>query len=233
MTAHRKMPNTFRLAATLVLCGSATLLAGCSQEFASVDDNYVAAFSEERYPISVVDKPFKLTIPARTGKVANDDMKRLVSFARAAQGKGASPVIVSYPSGSRKAAAASREAVIILRNQGVQPDMIRRATYNGKSDIVALSFTQRVAETKPCGNWPQNLGNVAKNEPWHDFTCSSQNNLAAMVTNPNNFIEPARTVRRDAAAQMPAVETYQSGAWTTPGNTGSESGGTNTDPQAP
>jgi pilus assembly protein CpaD len=225
MTAHPKMPNAFRLAATLLLCGSATLLAGCSQEFASVDDTYVPAFSEERYPISVVDKPYKLTIPARTGKIANDDMNRLLSFARAAQGKGASPVIVSYPSGSRKAAAASQEAVIILRNQGVQPDKIRRATYNGKSDVVALSFTQRVAETKPCGDWSQGLSTHSKNEPSPNFTCANQSNLAAMVSNPDNFIEPSRPGSRDAAGQIPALQTYQSGTWTSSSNSGNALGG--------
>lgn len=220
MTAHRKMPNTFRLAATLLLCGSATLLAGCSQEFASFDDTYVPAFSEERFPISVVDKPFKLTIPTKTGKIANDDMTRLVSFARAAQGKGASRVTVSYPSGSRKAAAASQEAVNILRSQGVQPAMIRRAAYKGKSDVVALSFTQRVAETKPCGNWSRDVSTSAKNEPTPDFTCSNQNNLAAMVANPDNFIAPSRPTSRDSAGQIPAIQSHQAGTWTSPVNSG-------------
>lgn len=218
MSANRKMPNAFRLAATLLLCGSATLLAGCSQEFASVDDVYVPVASDDRFPISVVDKPYKLTVSAKSGKLAADDMNRLASFARDARSKGASPVIVSYPSGSKKAAGVARQAAEMLRRQGVDQSMIRRATYNGKSDVVALSFTRRLAETKPCGDWSQDLSTNSKNESFPDAGCSIQNNLAAMAVNPDDFLDPRLSSPRPADARTTAIQNHQSGAWTNPAN---------------
>jgi pilus assembly protein CpaD len=216
MTTNRKMPNVLRFAVTLVLCGPAVLLAGCSQEFASVDDMYVPVASDERFPIEVTDKPFKLNLSAKAGKLANDDVNRLVSFARAAQAEGATPVIVSYPSGSRKARGVSQQAMQILQGQGLEQARIRSATYNGKSDVVLLSFTRKTATTKECGDWSQDLGKSSKNEPHSNFGCFMQNNLAAMATNPEDFIAPPATGPASAAPRTLAMERYQSGAWSTP-----------------
>jgi len=46
-----------------------------------------------------------------------------------------------------------------------------------------------------------------------------------MVYNPDNFIEPSRPGGRDAAGQIPALQTYQSGTWTSSSNSGNALGG--------
>jgi pilus assembly protein CpaD len=216
MTTIRKMPNVLRFAVTLVLCGPAVLLAGCSQEFASVDDTYVPVASDERFPIEVTDKPFKLNVSASAGKLANEDVNRLVSFARAAQAEGATPVIVSYPSGSRKARGVSQQAMQILQGQGLEQARIRSATYNGKSDVVQLSFTRKTATTQECGDWSQDLSLSTKNEPYPNFGCAMQNNLAAMVVNPEDFVAPPATGPGTAAARIDAIGRYRTGVWTNP-----------------
>lgn len=218
MTNNRRMPKSVRLATTLLLCGKAALLAGCSQDFASVDDAYVPVLAEERFPIEVTDKPFKLSVSARAGNLANEDINRLQSFARAAQSDGASPVIVSYPSGSTKAKGVSQQAVQVLTSQGLDQSRIRTTIYTGKTDVVALSFTRKTASTKECGDWSENLANNAKNEPYPNYGCFLQNNLAAMVTNPEDFIAPATPGASTAASRTFAIERHQSGEWTSPAN---------------
>lgn len=218
MTHPLKIPNALRFAATLLLCGPAVLLAGCSQEFASVDDIYVPVTSDERFPIQVTHKPFKLNVSASAGKLSNQDVNALVSFAQAARSNGASPVIVSYPSGSRKAKSVSREAVQVLRNQGLELGRIRSASYDGKSDVVNLSFTRKIAATEKCGDWSQDLSKNSKNEPYLNYGCFMQNNLAAMVVNPEDFVTPPATGPAPAVARSTALESYQSGEWTDQAN---------------
>jgi pilus assembly protein CpaD len=197
----------------LLLLLPASLLAGCSQDFASYDDVYVPQLTEQRYPIEVVDRPVKMTLPANRGPLPTAEVDRLARFARAARENATSPVAVAYPSGSASARGVSQQAVRVLVSQGVPRSRIQTASYKGSSDVVALSFTRRIAETKPCGDWSRNIANDPNNVPDPNFGCAIQNNYAAMVKNPEDF-ERARTMGPTyAASQSANVGTYQSGEW--------------------
>jgi pilus assembly protein CpaD len=72
---------------------------------------------------------------------------------------------------------------------------------------VVLEYPKIVASAGPCGRWPNDLGPAAgldymTNDPYYNFGCSGQHNLAAMVDEPSDFIEPRAetppyTPRRD------------------------------------
>lgn len=213
----RKIPLPMtRAAATLLLLLPASLLAGCSQDFASSDDFYEPQLVQQRFPIEVVDRPVKMTLPAAPGRLPESEVDRLASFARAARENATSPVSVAYPSGSAHARGVSKQAVRVLLAQGVPRSRIETASYNGTSDVVALSFTRRIAETKPCGDWSRNIANNPNNEPFPNFGCAMQNNFAAMVSNPEDF-ERARAMGPTyAAGQSRAVGEYQNGRWSRP-----------------
>ena len=58
-----------------------------------------------------------------------------------------------------------------------------------------LNYPLTVAEAGPCGLWPDDLGpsNDAKhfeNRQYYNFGCSQQRNLAAMVENPADLVQP-------------------------------------------
>jgi pilus assembly protein CpaD len=188
-------------------------VAGCSQDFASVDDVYVPASTEERFPIQVLEAPVKMTVPARAGALASEDVSRIAAFARAMKAGASSPLVVSHPAGSARASAVSRQAVKVLVSEGVPRSKIHVASYDGKSDVVSLSFTRKAAATKPCGDWSENLALDQYNEPYPDFGCSVQNNSAAMAANPADFEEPRRMDPAYSMGRMPAMERYDSGAW--------------------
>lgn len=200
----------------LLLLAPIPLLAGCSQDFASVDDVYVPAMTEDRFPIEVVERPVKLNVSAASGALGAQDTQHLVSFARVAGQAGSSPVRVGYPASSAKARGVSQQAVRVLMAQGVPRSMIHVSSYQGKSDLVSLSFTRQVAATKPCGDWSKNLGVNPENEPAPDFGCSYQNNFAAMVANPEDFDRPRTMGPSTAASQMSAMDNYNSGEWSRP-----------------
>jgi pilus assembly protein CpaD len=216
MTMNKKSPVTGRFAAVMLLCISTAALAGCSQDFASVDDVYVPRSGEDRFPIQVVDRPVKLSVSAKSGKLPPQDVNRLAAFAKAARTDRTTPVSLTYASGSKRARDVSQQAVKVLMQQGVPRSMIHTSSYKGSSDIVSLSFTRKVASTAECGDWSKNLGENAKNEPHPNFGCSLQNNFAAMAANPEDFERPRGMGPTLAAGQMPAMESYQTGEWTAP-----------------
>ena len=62
----------------------------------------------------------------------------------------------------------------------------------------------------PCGLWPEDLGPSIKNKsyfenkPYYNFGCAYQRNMAAMVDNPADLVQPrtetpAYTTRRNIA----------------------------------
>jgi pilus assembly protein CpaD len=176
-----------RFAAMLLVSVAATALAGCSQDFESEDDVYVPRAGQDRFPIEVVEMPVKMSISAQSGHLPPEDAKLLARFAVAAQQNRMTPVYVSYPDGSARARGVSQQAVRYLMRQGVPRAAIHTASYNGKSDVVSLAFTRKIAATKQCGDWSTNVGNTPLNEPYPNFGCTLQNNFAAMVSNPEDF----------------------------------------------
>jgi pilus assembly protein CpaD len=207
---------TARVAAVMLLCISFTALSGCSQDFASVDDVYVPRSGQDRFPIQVVDMPVKMSISATSGKLPAEDVNRLSGFAIAAREDRTTPVSVSYPSGSKRARDVAQQAVKVLMHQGVPRSMIQTSSYKGKSDVVSLSFTRRVAATKPCGDWSKNLAETSANEPHPNFGCTLQNNFAAMAANPEDFERPRTMGPASAAGRMPGMDAYNSGEWMQP-----------------
>jgi pilus assembly protein CpaD len=193
-----------------------TLLAGCSQDFATPGDVYVPVMAHERFPIEVRDTPFKMTVSARSGKLSVEDASRLAGFAGDARSKNSSPVHVTYPSGSKKAGQVSQEAVRVLVSHGVPRSQIRTAAYTGKSDLVSLTFSRRTASTKPCGDWSQDVAINARNEPYPNYGCAIQNNMAAMVANPDDFERPREAGPSHAVGRMPGMQQYKTGEWSQP-----------------
>lgn len=147
----RTMPNsapTFRRPPrrrALLLLLLAVLLAGCSQDFASADDRLCPSPPRIATPIRVTDKTAKMTVDARSGRVTPEQVNRVAGYAPPA----AKRARARATAGSARARAVSAEATAILANQGVPRHMIQTASYNGKADVVTLSFTRRVATTDP------------------------------------------------------------------------------------
>ena len=69
--------------------------------------------------------------------------------------------------------------------------MIALGSYPGGSqEPIKLSFERKVAVTKECGDWSDNLASTYSNQPYRNFGCANQQNIAAMVANPEDFEQP-------------------------------------------
>jgi pilus assembly protein CpaD len=98
--------------------------------------------------------------------------------------------------------------------------MISQKTYPGASKApVQLTYVRSVAVTKECGDWSSDMANSSNNELHDNLGCAVQNNIAAMVVNPDDFVTPRATTPAHAAMRTPGVLTIMPPAGTQ-GNAG-------------
>lgn len=216
------------LAALLI---SATALAGCGAfqnrhhiEVGSVPDDY-----RTNHPIVLSEREETLDVP-----VGNSDTKISVAQRSGIQGflqnyatNGSGLVQILLPSGSANAAAAQRvhgQIVSALSGGGVASRNIVTASYDASGVAgtapVRISYRAMTASTEQCGKWPEDLSDTSENKHFKNFGCASQNNLAAMVSNPADLIGPQLPTPSDSAKRSLAISRYQrsTGFWTA--NTG-------------
>lgn len=206
-----------RRASAAAVSGLTLILAGCSHDLASIDDVYVPVSADENFPIQVVDKPVRLALDVPPGGLRPSDVGEIRGFARETASPAASPVTVSYPAASARARHAASQAAAVLVQEGVPRANIKVTSYDGKSDVVTLAFSQRAAVTKPCGDWSENLRPTQFNDDvGSNFGCAVRQNYAAMVSDPEDFVRQRTPSPTRSAPQNPAIQTYESGGWTTP-----------------
>jgi pilus assembly protein CpaD len=187
-----------------VLFAASTLLAGCSSEELALDDQYTPATHYERYPIKVAKAPIKLEVSSRYGSLQPSQINAIAGFARSAKSASASKITIQRPSSGGASRQVASQTYQLLVQSGVSPGMIRQATYPGPTKgSVQLSYLRSVAVTKECGDWSSNMADTSGNEPYPDMGCSIQNNIAAMVVNPENFVVPEASTPALAEMRIP------------------------------
>jgi pilus assembly protein CpaD len=201
-------------------------LAACSNGELALDDTYVPVAHYERYPIEVTRGPVKMEISSQHGKLQPSQINAISGFARSASNSGTSKIAILRPSGGGASGKVARQTYQLLVQSGISPGMITQKTYPGPAKgPVQLSYIRSVAVTKECGDWSFDLADTSTNEPYSNFGCSTQNNIAAMVVNPEDFVVPRPTTPALAATRTPAVT-----ALTSPVSTAASSSVTTTTP---
>jgi pilus assembly protein CpaD len=229
MTTQTKVDRRHSWQLLGALVGLSAALGACQQTTeivtASVPTDY-----RLRHPIAIQEANRSIVIfvgHARGGLSApqrNDVMGLAQSWVR--EGTGA--VIADVPvntANARAAAATYREIRSLLASGGVPSSAIMLRQYQPEDvrtlPTIKLSYPKISATAGPCGLWPEDLGpnlqdtGYNENRPYHNFGCATQRNLAAMVDNPADLVQPrpetpAYTMRRNAA-----FEKYRKGTSTT------------------
>lgn len=189
---------------------SALLLGGCSAiEDVALDDSYKKDTVAERYPIKVKKATAKVGVSAPSGQLKPDQINGVVAFANDAKTMSVSAISIKYPSGSSTSRDAARQMVEIIVDQGVPENMIKVASYpGGSTQPIQMSFTRKVAVTKECGDWSDNIAEDARNRQYKNFGCAYQHNMAAMVANPEDFERPRSMGPVLAGNRMVVMQVY-------------------------
>jgi pilus assembly protein CpaD len=85
---------------------------------------------------------------------------------------------------------------------------------------IRLNYPKISAVAGPCGLWPEDLGPSIKNKsyyenrPYYNFGCAYQRNMAAMVDNPSDFVQPRSETPAYTTRRTEAFEKYRKGTTT-------------------
>lgn len=201
-----------RLAGPAVLAG---LVAACSAVDLPPSDVYAPTLHYQRYPIDVAKGTVKLDVPAASARLTASQEDAVARFAQQARDNATGYVMVRRPGGNAAAEAAAGRIGQILAAHGIAPQYQVHSTYRGgKGAPVTLAFQRTFATTAECGDWPQDLARTGRNEPYANFGCSQQHNIAALVANPQDIAQPRPETPPDAMRRGQVITDYR-----TPKNT--------------
>ncbi|GAB4525733.1 MAG: CpaD family pilus assembly protein [Amphiplicatus sp.] len=217
MTLHRFLAKAFLAAAATAFA------AGCSSAFNGPEQALSVA---EEHPISVDTQVVTLTLDAdpTTTDLSAVDKARIRAFADAYLTSGHGPLTVTAPSGGggadRDGEEAAADVRAVLHEAGVDWASMTGSSYRagGENDRqIILSYTRYVATPSACGNWAGMRMRDYRNLRSPNFGCATQNNLAAMIADPRDLIQPADEAPADAEARVRVMRAYRKGEPTSSG----------------
>ena len=187
------------------LFGLATALGACTHTdevatTASVPDDY-----RLRHPIAIqeANRSVVIFVGQARGGLSAEQRADVMGLAQVWLQEGTGAIVADVPVGTpnaRAAADAFHEARSLLSAAGVPPRGIVMHNYRPSDPrqmaTLRLSYPKITATVGPCGLWPEDLGSSVKdksyleNKPYYNFGCAYQRNMAAMVDNPADLVQP-------------------------------------------
>jgi pilus assembly protein CpaD len=215
-----------RLAAALVavsLTGAACT--HTSEEVtASIPNDY-----RQRHPIVVQEsnRTVNVFVGGTSGGLSASQRADVMALAETWLREGTGAIIAEVPTGTpnaRTAADSSREILALLTAGGVPPRGITVRNYHPDDPrqfaTIRLTYPRITADAGPCGVWPEDIGSSIKNKsyyenkPYYNLGCSYQRNMAAMVDNPSDLVQPRPETPAYTAHRNITFDRYRKGTAT-------------------
>jgi pilus assembly protein CpaD len=216
-----------RLAGALI--GLAVALGACKHTdedlTASVPDDY-----RQRHPIAIqeADRSVVVFVGHARGGLSAAQRADVTGLAQAWLREGTGAISVDMPvdtPNTRAAADSLREIQAIFAAAGVPPRAVNIRRYHPQDPrymaAIRLNYPKISAVAGPCGIWPEDIGPSIKNKSWienkpyYNFGCAHQRNLAAMVDEPSDLVQPREETPPYTARRNIAFEKYRKGISTT------------------
>jgi pilus assembly protein CpaD len=207
----------------------ALALAGCYTAQAPQEiTGGVASDLRQRHPIAIKEGPrtLDLFIGEKRGTLNGSQRAEVLSFAAEWRREATGGILIDVPAGTSNAAAAAsaaREARAILSAAGVPSDAVQlresRPQSPGKLVTLRLHYPRVMADVGPCGLWPHDLGPTYdrehfENRQYWNFGCAQQRNLAAMIDEPADLVQPRAETPAYTTRRTTAFEKYRKGTTT-------------------
>lgn len=205
-----------RAAFALVLAATSALGACANRDsitVGSVPDDY-----RTNHPIMIAEKEFTLDLAVGAGDrgITRQQKATLEGFL-ANYDQSAKPVVnIMRPVGSKNefaAEEAARDFVGVAHRNGVDSSRVVITSYQAGSPEVSapvrVSYINVAAQTNKCGRWPEDILNTNENKHYANFGCAYQNNLAAQVANPNDFLGPRKPSEIDAEKRGVVIDEFR------------------------
>jgi len=221
---HRTLRLLGALAGLSVALGACTFT-GTEVVTASVPDDY-----RMRHPIVIEEANRSIVIFVGQGRGGLSAPQRadVIGLAQTWVHEGTGAIVVDVPvdtPNARTAAATFREVKALLAAGGVPPRGVTLRHYHPDDPrtlaTIRLSYPRIAAVAGPCGLWPEDIGpsllndRYSENKEHYNFGCAYQRNMAAMVANPSDLVQPRPETPAYTARRTAAFEKYRKGNPTT------------------
>jgi len=172
-------------------------LAGCKTHREHVV-GYQVTNPSHGHPIAVSKKPvyLDLEVPRGSNGLTQDQLDNVRGFLSQYRQEGSGKLVISAPSGSPNEVAAFKALKSVrglIKADGIAYGAVDMTPYYQEEDPqppLKISYVRYVAQGPECGDWSDNLGDDDRNGYYKNFGCAQQHNLAAMIENPRDLIEP-------------------------------------------
>lgn len=191
---------------------AALVLSGCSanHDWTGREDAYVEPLHYERHPIEVSRGTMKLRLSTGAPHLSRAQENVLLRFSDEARGAATGAIIISRPGGSRNAEIIASKAGQALARRGIGGPSVRYVTYRGgRHDPVVVAYSRTFASVAECGDWSESLSTTGLNEPYPNFGCAQQHNIAALVANPEDIVTPRAQTPPDAMRRQQVITDYR------------------------
>jgi len=228
-----------KLLALGVSCIAVASVAGCGSIPGTTDPN-LPMRAEEMHPITVraTEAEMEIAVSPQSIALLRVDETRVRAFAASYRTRGHGPLEVYVPSETPNAMAATQvlaDIHAVLQDEGLHPDDVTSRPYRTEENPawapVVLSFTRYVAEASPCGDWSESYSQRFNGNPTPNWGCATQNNLAAMISEPADLVGPRDMTPADANQRAHMLERYRAGRDTNTSRTGADDASVATDVQ--
>jgi len=173
-----------------------------------------------RHPILISNEPEVMDMRVgMSGPAISPEIETTIrEYASDYRADGTGSITIQVPTGSANevAAASTGHAVhYALVRAGVTRGHIRVAPYEvGDHAEIAplrLSYLRVKAVVPSCGIWPAEANGSYRNVDYHNLGCAQQQNLAAMVANPADFVRPQPMGPADGNRRADIISKYRRG----------------------
>lgn len=210
-----------RAATTLSVAALAAGLAGCMTE------REVATPSDyrQRHAIAIKekDRTVDVFVGINRGPLTPVQRAEVAGFAHVWKREATGGIIIDVPAGTPNefaAAGSVREIRSILNAVGVPATAVSVRPYHPVDPVslatIKLNYSKMTAEVGPCGLWPHDLGpsidrTYNENRPYWNHGCATQRNLAAMVAEPADLVQPRTETAIYTPRRTVVGEKYRAG----------------------
>jgi pilus assembly protein CpaD len=184
---------------------------------------------KDRHPIAIHEgtRTVELLIGKRRAGLTPVQRAEVSAFAESWHGDATGGIRIRIPSGTLNERASHDtvpEIKEILAAAGVPPNGIVTHPLPGGDPAgilpIVLEYPRMVATAGPCGRWPNDLGPGAgidymTNAPYYNLGCSMQQNLAAMVEEPADLVQPRSESSAYTGRRTVVLDKYRRGEDTT------------------
>lgn len=215
--------TSYRIYGGVLALGLALATGGCNTDRALSGDPFPVDV-RDRHPIEFAERERAIDIYVGSGhgRLTANQRAEVAAFANAWRRESTGRLAIDVPAGGRgdiAARQATREITGVLAAMGVPHSAIdrRQSADAGPtgSRPVRLAYLRVRPVTGPCGVWLDNIGpgtHSLENDPFWNHGCATQSNLAAMVANPEDLVQPRAETQPDAGRRQAAMEKWRQGA---------------------